>query len=186
MPISISLDAILFGLLAAAYLSLRFGLSDVPQLLPDDLRAGALMTLAIGGYWMLDVLPRRSRLMHRIVWAGKYLAVLVTIVIVVVLPTLVAITQRHQTAPYRFAHDGLMQTESATQFVLAGRNPYAESYRDTPLGQWEFNIGGVRVNPALEHYAYMPLTFLLPLPVQGLAQHSGAGLISAGCICCFW
>jgi len=170
MPLSLSLDALLFGLLAAAYLALRFALPDLPQLVPDDLRAGALVTLAIGGYWMLDVLPRRSPLMHRIVWAGKYLAVVVTIVIIVVLPTILAINQRHQTAPYQFAHDGLMQSESATQFMLVGRNPYTESYRDTPIGQWEFNIGGVRINPALEHYAYMPLTFMLPLPVQAVAQ----------------
>jgi hypothetical protein len=170
MPISISMDAVLFGLLATAYLALRFALPDLPQLVPDDLRAGALVTLMVGGYWMLDLLPRRSLLMRRIIGAGKYLAVAVTVIIIVVLPTILAINQRHQTAPYQFAHDGLMQSESATQFVLAGRNPYAESYRDTPMGQWEFNIGGVRVNPALEHYAYMPLTFLLSLPIQGLAQ----------------
>jgi hypothetical protein len=170
MPLSISLDALLFGLLAAAYLSLRFALPDLPQLVPDDLRAGALVTLAVGGYWMLDLLPHRSRLMDRIIWAGKYLAVLVTIAIVVVLPTILAINQRHQTVPYQYAHDGLMQSESATQFVLSGRNPYDESYADTPIGQWNFNIGGVRVNPALEHYAYLPLTFLLPLPVQAIAH----------------
>jgi uncharacterized membrane protein len=170
MPLAMSLDALLFGLLAAAYLSLRFALPDLPQLAPDDLRADTLVTLAIGGYWMLDVLPRRNRLMQRIIWAGKYLAVLVTMAIIVVLPTILAIDQRHQTAPYRFAHDGLLQSEAATQFVLAGRNPYGESYRNTPLEQWEFNIGGVRTNPALEHYAYMPLTFVLPLPAQAFAQ----------------
>lgn len=170
MPLVLSLDALLFGLLVTAYLSLRFALPDFPQLVPDDLRAGALVVLAVGGYWMLDVLPRRSHLMERIVWAGKYLAVLITIVIIVVLPTILAINRRHQTAPYQFAHDGLMQSEAATQFVLTGRNPYDESYRDTPMGQWEFNIGGVRVNPALEHYAYMPLTFLVPVPLQWLAQ----------------
>jgi hypothetical protein len=170
MPLSLSFDALLFSLLAAAYLSLQFALPDFPKLLPTDLRAGALVTLALGGYWMLDLLPRRSRLMSRIIWTGKYAAVIVTIVIVVALPTTQAITQRHQTVPYRLAHDGLMQSESATQFMLSGRNPYEESYADTPIGQWDFNIGGVRVNPALEHYAYMPLTFLLPLPAQGLAQ----------------
>ncbi|CAG0936226.1 hypothetical protein TFLX_05092 [Thermoflexales bacterium] len=170
MSLSLSLDALLFGLLAAAYLGLRFALPDFPQLVPDDLRAGALVTLMVGGYWLLDLLPRRSPLMQQIIQVGKYLAVAVTVIIVVVLPTILAINQRHQTAPHQFAHDGLMQSESATQFALAGRNPYIESYQNTPMGQWQFNIGGVRINPALEHYAYMPLTFLLPLPAQGLAQ----------------
>jgi hypothetical protein len=184
MPLSLSLDALLFGLLAAAYLALRFGLPDFPQLVPDDLRAGALVTLMVGGYWLLDLLPRRNPLMQQIIQMGKYLAVAVTVIIVVVLPTILAINQRHQTAPHQFAHDGLMQSESATQFALAGRNPYIESYRNTPMGQWQFNIGGVRINPALEHYAYMPLTFVLPLPMQAHSG-SGAGSISVGCLIFF-
>lgn len=166
-PRGLSLDALLFALLAAPYLSMMF-LPPLPELLPEDLRSGALVVMCLGGYWLLDLLPRRPRL-RRVIGPGKYVLIALAVLVIVVAPTLAAIDARRQAERHEFAHDGLMQSESATQFVLLGRNPYVESYADTPMGKWEFDIGGVKINPGLEHYAYLPLTFLLPLPAQALA-----------------
>ena len=76
---------------------------------------------------------------------------------------------RQQSAPYLHAHDGLLQTEAAAQFVLAGKNPYVETYYQTPLALAPFDVKGLTVNPALEHFTYLPLTFLLPAALAGRA-----------------
>ena len=65
-----------------------------------------------------------------------------------------------------------IQTEAAAQFVLAGKNPYVENYYQTPLALAPFDVKGLTVNPALEHFTYLPLTFLLPAPWQALLGSS--------------
>lgn len=68
-------------------------------------------------------------------------------------------------SPYREDyHDGAWQTESAYQFLREGKNPYAVSYRDTFLGTYMSYIAGINgpvFNPAVEHYIYLPGTFLI-------------------------
>jgi hypothetical protein len=83
------------------------------------------------------------------------LLIAVALAVIVILPTLQAVLLRHQTQPYQYVHDGLIQSEAATSLVLQGRNPYSETYYETPMAQWGFRAGGSTSNPALEHYAYM-------------------------------
>lgn len=67
---------------------------------------------------------------------------------------------RHVTGPASFCHDGgVIQTEEATKYLLAGRNPYVEDYVDTPMAEW-----GLEYRTALYHYPYLPWTFLFSAP----------------------
>ncbi len=78
--------------------------------------------------------------------------------------TITQIILRHNTAPYLYVHDGLIQTEEATRFLLAGKNPYVEDYTQTPMKDWDFRVGNLRLNPALYHNAYLPFLFLFSAP----------------------
>ncbi len=78
--------------------------------------------------------------------------------------TLTEIILRHNTAPYRYVHDGLIQTEEATKFLLVGKNPYVEDYTQTPMKDWDFRVENLRLNPALYHNAYLPFLFLFTAP----------------------
>jgi len=77
-----------------------------------------------------------------------------------------SILLRHVTGPASFSHDGgVIQTEEATRYVLAGKNPYVEEYVDTPMAEW-----GLDYRTALYHYPYLPWTFLSSAPVQLLSE----------------
>jgi hypothetical protein len=165
----VSLDAVLYGLLVAAYLPTRF-IVVLPPIVPGDTGATTALVLAAGCYFALDMIRAHSRMAARLVALGKWLLIAVTIGLLVIAPLIMIILVRHQTADYLHAHDGLIQTEAAVRFVLAGKNPYVENYYNTPMAQAPFKLGGLSVNPALEHYAYLPLTFLLPLPLQALME----------------
>jgi len=77
---------------------------------------------------------------------------------------------RHLTQPYLFVHDGLIQTEEAIKFLLAGKNPYVENYTDTPMVYWKFQLGDLTENPALYHNPYLPFLFLFLLPFYLASQ----------------
>jgi uncharacterized membrane protein len=94
----------------------------------------------------------------------------VTIIAFVIVPTIAAIVYRHNGVPYLYIHDGAIQTEEAIKFLLVGKNPYAESYAATPMGQWPFHEPGVSRNPALDHLPYLPFTFLSAIPLYLTAQ----------------
>jgi len=102
----------------------------------------------------------------------KWTIIVTTITIIVVAPTVLAIWWRALTYPHLFVHDGLIQSEAATDFVLAAKNPYIENYLNTPMLLWPFDEGGLKENPALHSYPYLPLTFLFPLPVQALFKNN--------------
>jgi hypothetical protein len=70
-------------------------------------------------------------------------------------------------------HDGgVVQTDLATDFVLQGSNPYEKDYTGTDLARaasasyWHHHGG----NPALYHFPYLPLSFLLPIPLRPLLR----------------
>ncbi|MBI4872799.1 MAG: hypothetical protein HY814_14680 [Candidatus Riflebacteria bacterium] len=84
-----------------------------------------------------------------------------------VVPSVFLIGMRAATLPWQYVHDSAVQTEEAMAFLLAGRNPYVESYASTPMARVPF-FGGK--NPALEHVVYYPGSFLVPLPVFGVCR----------------
>jgi hypothetical protein len=118
---------------------------------PVYLFAVGLLALA---YPLRDLRDRRSfgtreRWMHL---AGL-------IAVFIVLPTLAAIVLRATGKPYTYIHDGALMVEEAARKVLAGRNPYSVDYLDTPLFYWPMVN-----NPALYHFTYFPLLFLVTIP----------------------
>lgn len=83
------------------------------------------------------------------------------------LPTLKLALLRHDNLPHSYSHDGgVIQTEIAITYFLDGRNPYRESYAETPMAEWGFPA----FRTALEHYPYLPATFVLSAPVQVLSR----------------
>ncbi len=70
---------------------------------------------------------------------------------------------RQQSGPASYSHDGgVIQTEAAIGYLLAGRNPYVEDYTQTPMAEWGIN----EFRTALYHYPYLPWTFLFSAPFQ--------------------
>ncbi|PWH20919.1 MAG: hypothetical protein DDG58_00195 [Ardenticatenia bacterium] len=70
------------------------------------------------------------------------------------------IALRHISAPAAYAHDGgVIQTEITIHYLLKGINPYVADYRSTPMAEW-----GTEYRTALDHYPYLPWTFLFSTP----------------------
>ncbi|MCS7259483.1 MAG: hypothetical protein NZ765_01695, partial [Anaerolineae bacterium] len=70
------------------------------------------------------------------------------------------IALRHGSAPAAYAHDGgVIQTEVTIHYLLTGTNPYVADYRNTPMAEW-----GTEYRTALDHYPYLPWTFLFSAP----------------------
>ena len=67
----------------------------------------------------------------------------------------------HDTA---IIHDGIVQTEEATRFILEGRNPYQETYEKVLKGERFYHNG--KPDPVLSAYVYSPLMFIINIPFQ--------------------
>ncbi|MFC1688020.1 hypothetical protein ACFL0L_05620, partial [Patescibacteria group bacterium] len=93
----------------------------------------------------------------------RSLLIIILILCTVFLSTVAFIAARQVSEPHEWVHDSTIMTEEAMKFALAGRNPYSEDYRITPLADWPWNPDG-RENPALDHYAYLPGMFMSGLP----------------------
>src|SRR5438552_4023682 len=100
----------------------------------------------------------RSRWVH----LGLILAVFV------ILPTVASIVLRETGKPYTYIHDGALMIEEAARKLLAGHNPYATDYLDTPLYYWPMVN-----NPALYHLTYFPFLFLVTIPFAWAFDHFG-------------
>jgi len=127
---------------------------------------GALLMLPVGSYILLDALSYSSILgisLERLFGLKLALAML-TIFLVVVLPTISWMMTRQATSPWQHIIDGGLQTEEAIKYLLQGKNPYAEDYLETPLVNWSHPIEGVDENPALYHNVYLPFSFLFSIP----------------------
>lgn len=127
--------------------------------------APAFLLLALLAYILADLwLSGQSQ------FAVKLIALLGLIGAFVILPTLAAMIYRQNSAPHLYIHDGAIQTEEAIKFLLAGKNPYLETYAYTPMGQWFFREPGFSRNPSLEHLPYLPWVVIFSLPFYWLSQ----------------
>jgi len=142
----ISIDALVFALLCAAYLPMRF-IIPAPPVIPGSAPATVLLIAGVMGYFALDLIGARSDRARRWMLRLKWLLVVCAISWITLAPLVMNILARQQSAPYLHAHDGLIQTEAAVQFVLTGKNPYAENYHQTPLALAPFDVKGLTVNP---------------------------------------
>jgi len=86
----------------------------------------------------------------------------------VVVPTFASLVLRETGKPYTYIHDGALMIEEAARKLLAGHNPYATDYLDTPLYYWPMVN-----NPALYHLTYFPFLFLVTVPFVWAFDHLG-------------
>jgi hypothetical protein len=133
---------------------------------------GSLLVLLTGVYLLVDVAWRRGKSGASSHWLYlvKLSIVILAVSVAVVLPAISMIILRQSTSPHRYIHDGALQTELSIEYLLQGKNPYAEDFRNTPLAAWQWDDAdlGVAENPALDHNAYLPFTFVLPIPLYAL------------------
>jgi hypothetical protein len=99
---------------------------------------------------------------------GRWLHLGLIIAVFVVVPTIASIVLRETGKPYTYIHDGALMIEEAARKLLAGHNPYAADYLDTPLYYWPMVN-----NPALYHLTYFPFLFLITVPFVWAFDHLG-------------
>jgi hypothetical protein len=134
-------------------------LVDPYSLLLIAIAFGALMVYAI-----LDVL--RDRFNDVKVQRAKLALVWLIVVSTVVAQSVLLILLRQAIGPASYTHDGgVIQTEEALKYVLAGKNPYVEDYVNTPMAEW-----GLDYKTALYHYPYLPWTFSFSAPFYLVSQ----------------
>ena len=135
---------------------------------PGDPLGLTLNALALGlllGYFVVD-LAVAGKWQNR----AKWILLIGMVLASVYLPAAKLILLRQQSGPASYTHDGgVIQTEAATQFLLAGQNPYVEDYTATPMAEWGFG----RYRTALYHYPYLPWTFLFSAPFYRAGQALG-------------
>lgn len=132
---------------------------------PVFLLLAAVSLLAMLLYALVD-LWGEGRNEERTYWL-KMALLWVILAALLFLPTLKLALLRHDNLPHSYSHDGgVIQTEIAIAYFLDGRNPYRESYAETPMAEWGFP----EFRTALEHYPYLPATFVLSAPVQVLSR----------------
>ena len=133
---------------------------------PIFLLLTSLGLLAFLVYVVLDLY--KDTLSEKIVNDGKYLLLWIIILTVVILPAAKMIILRHENLPQSYSHDGgVIQTEVAIDYFLQGKSPYIETYHNTPMADWGF----AQFRTALDHYPYLPATFILSAPIKTLALH---------------
>ena len=98
----------------------------------------------------------------------RWLQLGLIVVVFVIVPTIASIVLRETGKPYTYIHDGALMIEEAARKILAGHNPYATDYVDTPLYYWPMVN-----NPALYHLTYFPFLFLVTVPFVWAFDHLG-------------
>ena len=95
----------------------------------------------------------------------KFACLVITMFIVVGGSSVTAMIDRSRTAPIYGVHDIILQQEAAMRFLIEGKNPYKETYFNTPLAAWHYaELGKDTVNPALFHFVMPPWYLLFPFP----------------------
>jgi hypothetical protein len=169
---ALSLDAKVVGALGVGNALLLVGnhtvvqaTRDAPlwQLFPG--LGGAAWLLACGLAAVLYPL-RDHRLGSRFGARARVIHLASIVALFVVVPTIAAVVLRETGKPYTYVHDGAIMVEEAARKLVAGVNPYAADYLDTPLFYWPMIN-----NPALYHLTYFPALFLVTLPFVVVFDH---------------
>ena len=130
---------------------------------PIFLLLAALSLLAFLAYLFIDLFASEERPFH----GTKLTLVAFLILTLVILPTLKMTLLRHDNLPHSYSHDGgVIQTEITIDYFLSGKNPYIEDYHNTPMAEWGFP----EFRTALDHYPYLPATFVISAPFKLLSD----------------
>jgi hypothetical protein len=122
--------------------------------------ASFLVLISVACYMIADFFVKNESRQHKI----KMVLLVLLMVCIAIGPLLTAVNLRHNTKPNESITDSAVQTEEAVKMVLRGQNPYVEDYYKTPLEPMDPK------SPALKHYVYLPMTFLLPVPFYLISQ----------------
>ena len=140
--------------------------------------SSALALTAIGIYIALgflvadlpDEIDNPTRY-HRYAYLLRLAIVIFMLMIATVLPAGLNIGARLQEGPATNAHDGLIQTEIAIDYLLQGKNPYTENYLDTPMDSGrQAEAFWTTTDTPLYHNAYLPALFLISIPAKIIIQ----------------
>jgi hypothetical protein len=124
---------------------------------------------SIAGLASLRPLPRAYRLTYVVRMALIYLLIF-TFVLLPLLQNLI-IRFTPETNPLQSSiHDGAYQVELALEMVLNGQNPYVERFTDPIIADYMQSFG-VAVNPAVDHYVYLPGITYLSIPFYTLSHN---------------
>ncbi len=170
----LSLDAKVVGALAFGNWLLLFGDHTVVQVTRDapvwrlfpGLWAPAWMLLA--GLLAIAYPLRDHRLGAAFTARGRALHLAAIVTWFVIVPAIAMIVLRETGKPYTYVHDGAIMVEEAARKLLAGQDPYVADYLDTPLFYWP-----MLNNPALYHFTYFPLFFLVTAPFVAVFDRLG-------------
>ncbi len=113
----------------------------------------------------------------------RYALMLTIAVAAVILPAVEHVVNRAVTPveedgyspAYANISDSAIQTESALSYLDAGKNPYVESYADTPLRFYQWLDVGDEAwqDPAYEYFVYLPSSLYLSFPLYKISQIAG-------------
>jgi hypothetical protein len=138
--------------------------------------SNALLVIATAIYVLLDVIfpdaeadVGSNNCRQRALFLLRLTIVFFVIMAATLLPTGLNILQRHANGPETYAHDGLIQTEIAIEYLLEGKNPYTEDYTDTPMAAFPGREPPLTDAP-LYHNAYLPFLFLSGIPLYWFSQ----------------
>lgn len=149
----ISLDSVLlFSFVIPFIMTHPLGIEGTPYIL------FSFIFLLLFLYIVLDLkkLPEKKyfQLKSTVLW--------ITIITVWGSAFISAIIVRHQIHPIFRIHDIVIQQEAAIRLLLHGKNPYAETYFDTPLEEWHYS--STEENPALYHFVMEPFYIIFAIP----------------------
>ncbi len=113
--------------------------------------------------WLIYLLVTEWAPAGRATYRVKLGLIWAIVLLTVFAPSLELTLLRRGSGPASYSHDGgVIQTEATIDFLLQGRNPYAEDYTKTALAAW----GNSEFRSALYHYPYLPWTFLFSAPFR--------------------
>jgi uncharacterized membrane protein len=163
-PVYRNLDVLLLTAIVALYVGFGFRVTT------SNARLGSFLVLitiaALPIYWYASRYIQNSLLAVTL----KHIALAIILLGTTLPPLIDEIVVRHQTEAHSLIHDGALQVEEGARFFLAGQNPYATDYDQTPLAEWDFDFRGITTSPALYHYIYLPLSFMMVAPFLALSE----------------
>ena len=149
------------------YIAIFGGLQVAVLWLVRD-RFGAVIPVL--GAALLVIMPALLQVAGR--WRWKAAALGLFIALTTVGPVLVSMHTRAELG-ITLEQDGLIQTEAAVDRLMHGQAIYGVDWSNTDLALYPPTPEGP--NPALKHFAYLPLQVLVGVPVKALTQVAGLG-----------
>src|SRR3989344_7662118 len=155
MKLSLS-SILIFALVTPVIMTYRISPGNTPYFLFGLIFLGILLFI------LLDIFSLSDKLRFRL----KVILLSLMIIFTIGATVFSEIIVRHESSPIYNVHDILVQQEAAIRFLLDGKNPYRETYHNTPLSDWHYS--DKEENPALYHFVMQPFYLIFSLPFYPL------------------